>query len=172
VAGEFGIPRAYGSYEDLLADPDIDAVYIPLPNQLHVPWATRAMDAGKQVLREKPLSTTIDGSPPPATGIGSPWPNNKRPNGFELACECDVRTAIVRPPHFSAPSGGQVERAGEPVEEVAATAQYLDHTGRDRTIRREFAGDQPVDARTRSEGEVDRSVPARHVQGGAVHQDQ
>jgi len=37
VAGDFGIPRAYGSYQDLLADPDIDAVYIPLPNQLHGP---------------------------------------------------------------------------------------------------------------------------------------
>ncbi len=61
VAAQFGIPRAYGSYEDLLADPDIDAVYVPLPNQLHVPWATQAMEAGKHVLCEKPLSTTIDG---------------------------------------------------------------------------------------------------------------
>jgi len=55
VASELGIPKAYGSYEELLEDENIDAVYNPLPNHLHVSWAVKAIEAGKHVLCEKPL---------------------------------------------------------------------------------------------------------------------
>jgi xylose dehydrogenase (NAD/NADP) len=59
-AREWRIPRAYGAYEDMLADPDIDAVYIALPNHLHVEWAVRCADAGKHVLCEKPIALTTE----------------------------------------------------------------------------------------------------------------
>ncbi|MAG93553.1 MAG: NAD-binding protein [Planctomycetaceae bacterium] len=58
AARELGIARAHGSYEELLADETLDAVYNPLPNHLHVPWSIRALEAGKHVLCEKPIGLT------------------------------------------------------------------------------------------------------------------
>jgi predicted dehydrogenase len=62
AASELRIPKAYGAYDDLLADPDVDVVYVPLPNPFHVEWATRAAEAGKHVLVEKPVAMDAAGA--------------------------------------------------------------------------------------------------------------
>ena len=82
-ARKFGIPKAYGAYEALLADPDIDAVYIPLPNELHKPWVLAAANAGKHVLCEKPL--TLDSRE--ALALRGTLPKTRRPLDGSLHVE-------------------------------------------------------------------------------------
>ncbi|MCA9038832.1 MAG: Gfo/Idh/MocA family oxidoreductase [Planctomycetaceae bacterium] len=73
AATDLGIPKAYGSYEELLDDPEIDAIYNPLPNHLHVEWSIKALDAGKHVLCEKPIGlTSEEGQKLVAAGERSP----------------------------------------------------------------------------------------------------
>ena len=81
AANKLAIPKAYGSYEDLVNDPDIEAVYIPLPNHLHVQWAEKCMKTGKHVLLEKPIGLNYKEAEQ-LLQISKKYPNVKIMEGF------------------------------------------------------------------------------------------
>ena len=98
-AREHGIPRAHGSYEELVADPELDAVYISLPNSLHVEWSIKALEAGKHVLCEKPLS--------------------RRPDDVERAFDTAERTGLLLTEAFMYRHNPQTARLTELVDSGA-----------------------------------------------------
>jgi xylose dehydrogenase (NAD/NADP) len=110
-AAERGIPRAHGSYEALLADPEVEAVYVPLPNSMHVEWSVRALEAGKHVLCEKPMS--------------------RRPQEVERAFDVADREGLVLAEAFMWRHHPQLRRARELIAEGAI--------GRLRLVRAAFS---------------------------------
>ena len=85
VSSELGIERAYGSYQDLLADKNIDAIYNPLPNHLHVPWSIRALKANKHVLCEKPIALSV-AEVEQLAGVAAAHPKLKITEAFMVRC--------------------------------------------------------------------------------------
>jgi xylose dehydrogenase (NAD/NADP) len=110
-AAEAGIPRAHGSYEALLADPEVEAVYVPVPNALHVEWSIRALEAGKHVLCEKPMA--------------------RRPEQVERAFAVAEREGLVLAEAFMWRHHPQLRRARELIAEGAI--------GRLRLVRAAFS---------------------------------
>lgn len=81
VAGELGIAKSYGTYDELVADPEVDAIYNPLPNHMHVSWSIKALEAGKHVLCEKPIGLT-SGEGQQLVDAGAKFPNLKLMEAF------------------------------------------------------------------------------------------
>jgi D-xylose 1-dehydrogenase (NADP+, D-xylono-1,5-lactone-forming) len=126
-AREHGIDRAYGSYDELLADPEVDAVYIPLPNSQHVEWSIRALEAGKHVLCEKPLS--------------------RRPEDVERAFDVADRAGLVLTEAFMFRHNPQTARWKELVDGGAIGAL--------RVVRAAFSFTVTDDANIRLAAELD-----------------
>jgi xylose dehydrogenase (NAD/NADP) len=126
-AERHGIPRVHGSYEALLADPEVDAIYNPLPNSLHVPWSVRALEAGKHVLCEKPMA--------------------KRPEEVEAAFDAAERAGRVLMEAFM--------WRFQPQTEVLARLARDGTIGELRYARAAFGFDLPVRSNVRWLGELE-----------------
>lgn len=81
TADKLSIPKAYGSYQELLEDSDIEAIYIPLPNHLHVPWSIKSLEAGKHVLCEKPIGMDAE-EVRTLLSVSKSYPNQKISEAF------------------------------------------------------------------------------------------
>jgi D-xylose 1-dehydrogenase (NADP+, D-xylono-1,5-lactone-forming) len=127
-AREHGIARAHGSYEALLADPEVDAVYVPLPNSMHVEWSIKALEAGKHVLCEKPMS--------------------RHPEDVARAFEVAERAGLVLMEAFMWRHHPQLERARELIAEgtigelrvVRAAFSFTGRPAGDIRLQRELEG--------------------------------
>ena len=121
AADRLGVQRAYSSYEDLLADPEIEAIYNPLPNHLHVPWSIRAAEAGKHVLCEKPI------------GLSSPECREliavRDRTGAKISEAFMVRThpAVASRPRID-PHGSDWRRCGRSCRHSVTSIAILKHT--------------------------------------------
>src|SRR3954453_1774342 len=126
-AERHGIPRVHGSYEALLADPEVDAIYNPLPNSLHVPWSVRALEARKHVLCEKPMA--------------------KRPKEVDAAFDAAERAGRVLMEAFM--------WRFQPQTEVLARLARDGPIGELRYVRAAFGFDLPVSSNVRWLGELE-----------------
>jgi len=132
-AQTWGIERAYGSYEELLADPDVEAVYIPLPNTLHCEWSIRALEAGKHVLCEKPMS--------------------RHPADVEAVFDASERTGRLLTEAFMYRHNPQTKRLRELVGEgaigelrlIRSTFSYSLHDAENIRLRRDVEGGSLMD---------------------------
>ena len=157
-AQALGVPRAHGSYEELLADRDVEAVYVALPNSLHVEWSLRALQAGRHVLCEKPLS--------------------RHPEDVELAFDAAERGGLVLAEAFMWRHHPQARRLVELLDQIgelrlirASFSFLLEHAG-DVRLRAALDGGALMDvgcycvSASRLLAGEPRAVSAQQVRGG------
>jgi len=169
-AREFAIDRCFGSYEAMLAEPDIDAVYVPLPNSLHAEWAIRAAEAGKHVLCEKPLSASasearamFDAARRHGVHLAEAYPYRAQPQTLKLRELLDSK--VIGEPRLIQASFAFNLGAGKNIRWSAPLAggALLDVGSYPVSLVRMIAGARPtsVQAAARwTQGGVDESVAA------------